>query len=262
MHHTCARLASLLFSGAVSVLVSANVAARDGDAAHDPWRVMIGGGIVARPEFPGSDSTELLPLPMFDVTYDDRWFFNRDGLGAYIVNDARRQLSVSVTADLAQRDESDADHLRGTGDVDRTAVALLKGGYRIGPIQAVVGIATDVADEGHGTVVDVLLSTRSQLMPRLALDYGIAGRWIDGEHARTFFGVDAGRGARSGLPVYAAESGVGEARAFVTALYTITPRWIVSAGGAIAGLQGDAADSPIVEDDSYFTANAAVFYRF
>lgn len=53
-----------------------------------------------------------------------------------------------------------------------------------------------------------------------------------------------------------------EVRAFATALYTISPRWIVSAGGAIGGLQGDAADSPIVEGDSYSTANAAVLYRF
>lgn len=262
MHPACARLTWLLFSGTASVLCSANAGARDRDDAHDPWSVMIGGGIVARPEFPGSDSTELLPLPMFDVTYDDRWFFNRDGLGARIVNDARWLLSVSVAADLVQRDESDAEHLRGTGDVDRTAVALLKGGYRIGPIQAVLAIATDVADEGHGTVVDLLLSTRSQLMPRLALDYGIAGRWIDREHARTFFGIGADQSARSGLPVYAAESGLGEVRAFVTALYTISPRWIVSAGGAIASLQGDATDSPIVEDDSYVMANAAVLYRF
>lgn len=26
---------------------------------------------------PGRDSTELLPLAMFGVTYDDRWLFNR-----------------------------------------------------------------------------------------------------------------------------------------------------------------------------------------
>jgi MltA-interacting protein MipA len=45
-------------------------------------------------------------------------------------------------------------------------------------------------------------------------------------------------------------------------VYFVGERWIVSTGGSFAHLQGDAADSPIVQDDRYFTAEAAVLYRF
>ena len=51
-------------------------------------------------------------------------------------------------------------------------------------------------------------------------------------------------------------------RSGARAIYVFGERWIVSTGGSFAQLQGDAADSPIVQDDSYFTFDAAVLYRF
>lgn len=49
---------------------------------------------------------------------------------------------------------------------------------------------------------------------------------------------------------------------FVNAQYSVGVHWIVITGGSLARLRGDAADSPIVEDESYFTFNAAALYRF
>jgi outer membrane scaffolding protein for murein synthesis (MipA/OmpV family) len=42
----------------------------------------------------------------------------------------------------------------------------------------------------------------------------------------------------------------------------LNPNWIISLGGAIARLQGDAVDSPITEDENYFTVDTAVIYKF
>jgi outer membrane protein len=221
-------------------------------AIADPWRITAGAGVAARPQFPGSDSTEVIALPALDVAYGERWFLNQDGLGAHLFRDDAWTLSLSVAASLLHRDESDSGRLRGLGDVDRTAVAQLKSRHRFGGIHAALAIATDLADEGHGTFADLTAHGRAQITPRFTLDYGVGGRWIDDEHARTFFGS----------PTYVADAGISELRVFAHGIYAISPQWIVSAGTSLARLQGDAADSPIVEDESFVMFDAALLYRF
>jgi MipA family protein len=221
-------------------------------AIADPWRITAGAGVASRPEFPGSDSSEVMVLPALDFAYGERWFLNQDGLGAHLFRDDAWTLSLSAAADLSHRDESDSVHLRGLGDVDRTAVALLKSRHRSGGVHVALGIATDLADEGHGTFADLTAHGRAQVTPRLTLNYGVGGRWINDEHARTFFGS----------PTYVAEAGVSELRVFAQGTYAISSQWIVSAGASLAQLQGDAADSPIVEDERYLMFDAALLYRF
>ena len=242
-----------------ALLYASSILAQGSD---DAWQVTAGAGVLARPDFPGSDSLEVLPVPAFNVVYDQRWFLNADGLGAYLVHRERGSLTLSLAPDLTRRDESDSAHLRGLGDVDRTAAARLKSSYRFGPVTATAALVTDIADEGHGTLAELALQMRSELTQRLSLNYGVAARWIDDEYAESFFGVTQDQSQRSGLPRYEAQSGFGDTRLFVNAVYVLNPRWIVTGGAAAASLQGDAKDSPIVEDDSYFQFDAAVLYRF
>lgn len=256
------RLALLIFSG-VGLCYAGTLVAQNRDDAHDSsWQVSAGAGVIARPDFPGSDSLEVLPLPVLNVTYGDRWFLNADGLGGYLIRRDHSSLTLSLAPDVTQRDESDSSHLRGLGDVDRTAVARLKGAYNIGPVTATAAVSTDIADQGHGTVAELTLQSRADITQRLSLSYGIAARWIDDEYAESFFAVDSQQSQRSGLSQYEAQNGIGDARLFVNAVYALSPRWIVTAGASAAQLQGDAKDSPIVEDDSYFQFDAAVMYRF
>ena len=255
------RFALLLLTGATLTHAGASFA-QNNDRTQDGWQVTAGGGVAVRPEFPGSDSLELRPLPAFNITYGEHWFLNADGLGAYLLKRERGSLALSIGPDLTHRDESDADYLRGVGDVDRTGVARLKSSYQLGPVLATAAIATDIADQGHGTTAEFALQHHTELTQSFSLNYGVAARWIDDEYAESFFGVDALHSRRSGLPQYEAKSGIGDARLFVNAVYILNPRWILSTGAAAASLQGDAADSPIVEDDSYFTFDAAVLYRF
>jgi outer membrane protein len=256
------RLVVLLLIGA-ALTHAGTIVAQSHDEANDKrWQVTAGAGVLTRPDFPGSDSQELLAVPALNITYGDRWFLNGDGLGALLLKREQSSLSFSLAPDMTRRDESDSRHLRGLGDVDRTAVAKLKGSYQLGPVTAIAAIATDIADEGHGTVAELALQMQSAPTQRLSLNYGLAARWIDDEYAESFFGVNARQSQSSGLTPYEAESGIGDARLFINAIYVLSPRWILSTGAAAASLQGDAADSPIVEDDTYFTFDAAVMYRF
>lgn len=255
------RFALLVLTGATLTYASASFA-QEKDRTQNGWQVTAGGGVAVRPEFPGSDSMEFRPMPAFNIAYGERWFLNADGLGAFLFKREQVSLAFAIGPDFTHRDESDAEYLRGVGDVDRTGVARLKSSYQLGPVVATVALATDIADQGHGTTAEFALQSHADLTQRFSLNYGIAARWIDDEYAESFFGVDALQSRRSGLPQYEAKSGVGDARLFVNAVYILNPRWILSTGAAAASLQGDAADSPIVEDDSYFTFDAAVLYRF
>ncbi|MET0535344.1 MAG: MipA/OmpV family protein [Steroidobacter sp.] len=256
------RLVFLLVVTAACTHAGTILAQSDDGSDDKAWQVTAGAGVIVRPDFPGSDSQEILPIPAFNITHGDRWFLNGDGLGAYLVKRERGALSLSLAPDVTRRDESDSAHLRGLGDVDRTAVARLKSSYKLGPVTAIATVATDIADNGHGTTAELILQRQSALTQRLSLNYGVAARWIDDEYAESFFGVNALQSQNSGLARYEAESGVGDARLFVNAVYILSPRWILSTGAAAASLQGDAADSPVVEDDSYFTFDAAIMYRF
>jgi outer membrane protein len=244
-----------------AVLGLTETSAQDAISSSPQWRIAMGARISVRPEFPGSDSMEVLAMPAMDISYG-RWFLNGDGLGAHLVRSESWSLSASLAADFLRRDESDAEHLRGIGDVDRTGIALLKSGYRVGAWQATLALATDVANEGHGTVAELSVSRMSQLTERLSLHGGASGRWIDDEHAETFFGVNTEQSLRSDLSEYDAQSGMSEVRVFLRAIYAIDRRWIVSSGAGGARLQGDAADSPIVEDDFSWAFDTSVVYRF
>lgn len=237
------------------------VCAEESASASTQWRVAVGGRAAWVPEFPGSDSSEMLALPAFDIGYG-RFFLNGDGLGLRLVHSEGLSITASLAADLLRRKASDDSRLAGLTDVDRTAVAVLKGAYRFDQWQVAVALFNDVADEGHGTTAELSLQRSAPLTPRLSLQGGVAARWIDNEHADTFFGVNVEQSALSGLPIHRVGSGVSDVRVFLRANYALDRRWIVSTGGAWARLRGEVRDSPIVADDAALSLDAAVIYRF
>jgi outer membrane protein len=225
------------------------------------WRVGVGARAAWVPEFPGSDSGEMIALPVFDISHG-RFLLNSDGLGFRLVHSEGLSVTASLAADLSRREESDDSRLAGIGDVDRTAVAVLKGAYRVDRWQIAVALLEDLANEGHGTSAELSLQRGVRLTPRLSLQSGVAARWIDDEHAATFFGVNAEQSERSGLPIHFVGDGIADIRVFLRASYALDRRWILSTGGTWARLQGDVRDSPIVADDTQLSLDAAVIYRF
>jgi len=255
------RSAALSFI-AFGAFVGADLASAEERASAPPARhIGIGARVAWMPEFPGSDSSEALLLPAFDMSRG-RLFLNGDGLGVRLLDRNGLSMTASLSADLLHRKQSAAPHLTGMGDVDRTAVAILKSVYRFEAWQVAGALITDVADEGHGTAVELSVLRSVMLTARLSLHAGALVRWINDEHADTFFSVDAEQSARTGLPMHRVGSGLSEARILLRANYVLAPRWILSTGAAWAELQGDAADSPIVEQDGAPSLDAVLIYRF
>jgi outer membrane protein len=232
------------------------------------WRFSAGGGVVILPEYPGSDDQRTRFVPVFSATYG-RFFIGTDpdipapgGIGVDLYRDRGLRLGVAAYSDLTEREESDDERLRGLGDVDRDLRVGVFASYSFSRYVLRASIGSDVSDNDQGTLVRLDALARFHPSERLTLTAGPGLTWADSEYTRTFFGVDAGQSARSGLPQYEAKSGINSARFALGANYRIDPSWTLGAFFVFARLHGDATDSPITQDKSQNVAGAFAVYRF
>lgn len=233
------------------------------------WHVTVGAGVVNRPEYPGSGSDEIRPLPVLNVRYG-RFFLggvpggaSSAGLGAYLYEDKSWNLGAVVAGDVTSpRKESDDARLRGLGDIDATARAGMFGSYRIGWLTLRASALSDIGGNDQGTIASFDAEATFRPFPRLVLSAGPGVAWADEKYMQTFFGVDAGQAARSAFAPYTAGSGVGLVRFSFGAQYELTRHWGLGARVTAARLQGDAADSPIVEDRNQNSYALFASYRF
>jgi outer membrane protein len=81
----------------------------------------------------------------------------------------------------------------------------------------------------------------------------------------TYFSVDSGDAARSGLKEYDADSGFKDVALDLSADYNIYENWSVTGLFQYTRLVGDAEDSPVVDDEgdeNQFFAGFLVKYSF
>ncbi len=86
--------------------------------------------------------------------------------------------------------------------------------------------------------------------------------WGNDEYAQTLFGVDAQQSLRSGFAQYDPGSNATFMRFSLGAQYALTDKWILGSRITASRLLGDAADSPIVEDENQNTYALFMMYRF
>jgi outer membrane protein len=81
----------------------------------------------------------------------------------------------------------------------------------------------------------------------------------------TYFSVDPNNSARTGLPIFAADSGMRDVRISPMLIFSFSPSWHVAGGLIISKLLGDASDSPVVDirgDDMQYFAGVGVAYAW
>ena len=225
-----------------------------------PAEVRLGVGAGFSPDYEGSDDYEPMALPVitarnvlgfnftpFALSYNLAQYTGADGLWSI-------GFGPRVAADFG-RDEDDNDALEGLGDIDP---AIMPGGFvnfRLGPAIAAITVGQDVADGHEGLVADFSLSTRVPITHQVVVIPGVSATWADDDYMQTYFGVDATQAANSGYAVYDADGGLKSIGASLTAVYAINENWAANARLGYERLLGDAADSPIVDDQG--SANQA-----
>ena len=170
--------------------------------------------------------------------------------------------SAPSPAGLAERKESDDPRLQGLGDVNRTASAGVALAYTQSWYVLGASVLSDILNRGQGTLVSFNALGRYRASDRLTLFGGPGLTWADGRYTQTFFGVNAGQSAASGLPEFETHPGFNSARLGLGMGYRIGERWSAHGFASLSTLLGDAVNSPITESRSQYFLGAAVFYRF
>jgi outer membrane scaffolding protein for murein synthesis (MipA/OmpV family) len=263
-------LGTLLCAGTVDAMAddSTSPAAPD-TASPDAWHFTVGAGLFSLPKYPGASDRRFEPLPLLGAS-NGRYFIGTVpdagiplGLGAYLYRDSHWQVAALLSYDFIQpRDQSDDARLQGLGDIPRTAHAGLFGSYTLDWFSVHGSVLTDILGKHEGTVATLGVEGKYQPIDRLTLSAGPGLTWGSSQYNRTFYGVDAGQSARSGLPEYEPDAGVASVNFSVKANYRLSNRWGVGATVVASELRGDVGGSPIVEKKTQVTYGVFSSYRF
>jgi len=229
-----------------------DVGARTPQASGDQLKLLLGGGAINLPRYPGSAIDYTRGLPFVSLGYG-RYFFGADpgagagapaGLGAYLLRDKRWSLGVDVGGEgRMPRRASDAPVLRGWGDIPGAVRAGAFVSYRM-PWMLITS-SVSIANHNQGVVASLGAMTGYRPTPRLTLSIGPRVTWASSQYAMTFFGVTTAQSQIAGIAPHPARAGLNFLGGTAGANYALSTRWSVAATVSYGKLQGDAADSPV-----------------
>ena len=224
------------------------------------WTLSLGvvGGI--QPEYEGSDDYEFKIGPNIAASWRDILFFKGKNLGANLIREKNFKAGP-ILSWTGGRDEDDNKHLDGLGDIDNSIEAGGFISFRKKPYRFKIEARQDVNSGHEGGLIELSAGTTLPFnKPRVFVALGTT--WASDDYMESFFGVSEKQSAESGLEKYKAESGIKDINLSVVAGYAITNRWRLGGKIEYKRLLGDAADSPIVEDENQFLAGIGISYHF
>ena len=235
-------------------------------------RLAFGVGTIVAPEFPGSASYDVTPIPFVNFSYD---------LGPATV----RTKGLAIVADVLDGPAMAAGPIlrysfgRTPGDISNPAVAALPGvdgtleGGVFAELRLPIGqsratrfradleVVQGITGGHDGLLAEGGLGLERRFGP-LLVSGALTATWANNTYTDTFFGVDAAGAGASGLPVFDPGAGIRDLGVELTTVLPVTDRVVVNAVIGYSELQGDAANSPIVEDRGQFFVLAGLGYRF
>lgn len=247
-----------------AMAISEPVAARAEGPSPSDFSLSLGGGALLAPDYPGSNSYRVRPLPTLDAKYRDLLFLTlQDGLGANLVTMGGFRAGPLAVYQPGRRQSDNSSALRGLGTVGDSLAVGGFASYTLGGWTTKVTAVQDVTNGNDGFVLNGSLSY-STFLPPLILAATPGVTVADSRYNQSFFGITPAQSGRSGLPAYDADGGINSVDLALTAIYPATDRVSVVALAGFSRLLGDAADSPLVKDEGspdQFVAGLFLTYR-
>jgi outer membrane scaffolding protein for murein synthesis (MipA/OmpV family) len=228
-------------------------------ALHE-WNVVVGAGAIYKPKFEGSKEYEVSAVPFISAQFYDRITIDPTGLSVKAYDQGPFRFDVNVGYE-GGREESDSDRLRGLGDVDAGATVGGKATVSWGPADFFLSVDQTLGGS-EGLLATAGVSAQRPISERVILGAEGSVTYADDNYMQSYFGVSAAQSARSGLAQFDAEAGIKSAELSLSVTYLITDRWVLKAKETVGFLTGDAADSPIVEEDIQSKTLLLLGYRF
>ncbi|MEM7123061.1 MAG: MipA/OmpV family protein [Pseudomonadota bacterium] len=234
----------------------------DGD-----WDVVLGAVTTYGPKYLGSDEQEFGVFPVVDIVWDDSIYLNmRNGLGAYVYSDKTLRIGGGIGYAFG-RDEDDLDGLDGFGDVDGGAALVGTLEYNFLGAIRIPGLSVGsrlqyqfTGDEGllFETDIGYRFAVTDMFFVRPSAGIAVA----DGDYMQSQFGVSSSQSAGSGLPVYSPGAGVRSVGSTLGMSYLLTDNLSLRGAVIYQRLVGDAADSPLVQNENQVTGLLGLTYDF
>ncbi len=216
------------------------------------WSVGLGAGAIVSPDFRGSSSTRVRPIPALTIRHGRD--FALSGLEASYTPLRSGPWTAGAQARFrfGQRESDNSVALRGLGGVSPSVELGGFVGYGRGPVTLKASVAQDVAS-GHGGQVAALAAAYTVALRRTSAEpvlfsAGPSVTWASGKFNRSYYGVDAGQSVRSGLAPYRPGSGLESVGLSASLIAPLSRRVTFVAIAGYDRLAGKAADSPRVRE--------------
>jgi outer membrane scaffolding protein for murein synthesis (MipA/OmpV family) len=263
------RSAVLLSSALVIGFLSGTAQAQTTPAAKtettaeaSDWSIAVGPAVYVSPKYPGAKSSFVFPWIDQEIEYKHRFFSKgMDFAGVYLANDDTWQVGGNFQFDPTWRHAHDDARLNGLGNVNATVRAKAFAQYTVSLLTLSTDAEQDILGNRQGLIANADVYASAPI-GRWLFSLGTGVSWTNGQYMRTFFGVDDGQSARSGLPVFATHAGLRDIHFNAIVTYKLDDRWTANGSLTVARLRGDAADSPITQRRQQTTAMASLTYRF
>jgi outer membrane protein len=252
-------LVILLTGVFVAVLLAAIPAA----VAVEKFELGIGAGFA--PDYEGSEDYEVVPLPYARADWAS---------GQYVHLLANKLKGNVLPSDMwsfgpmlqyiSSRADVDNNRVDDMQNVDASVMLGVFGGVKIDRWNASIELRTDVADS-NGFLATLNGGYNLPINDQLRLGFGIFTTYADGDYMNTYYSVDSGDAARSGLKKKDADSGFKDVGLNLSADYDFYQNWSVMGILRYTRLVGDAEDSPVVDDEgdeNQFFGGVLVKYAF
>ena len=269
MNRSTGSAAAILAASLVSFATTAASQATDGAQDEEEiWSVSVGAGAMYHPDYEGSDDYEVDGLPLLGISYRDFIVLRGPSLmiDVFELSDTALADNLSfgplVKFDMG-READDNPILRNLGQIDKGALAGLFVNYEIGPVELELEVAQDATSRHEGLIAEIKAGYGFMLAKRLRAEFDVSTTWCNEDYMQAYFGITPTQSRASGLREFATDSGMKDAGAAVMLHYMLSEHWRVTGRLAYRRLLGDAADSPLVEDEgSQNQASAALFMSY
>ena len=233
------------------------------------WRYSVMAGVANMPKYAGSSDHKFKVIGDFSATYGRYFIGTIDGestpfgVGVYLYNDEHWRVGTALSYDLssARKESDDEAHLRGLGDIEKTAHATLFASYTRDWFGLRTALSTDAGGKHQGTTANLDLDAKYQPIEHLVLSAGPGIVWNSSQYNQTFYGVTSQQSGRSGLSGYAPGSGV-TLRLSAGANYQLSHQWNLGARLGISRLPSEVANSPIVNERTQVNYGIFANYKF
>lgn len=234
----------------------------DGPEGEGQGRV--GLAAIAGHRYLGSDERRYMLLPTVEYRWANGWFAGMgNGVGyRFKSSSPQLQYGVRLAGDFGRK-EHRSEVLRGLGDIPaRPQPGVFLNWHAARALSFSSSLRYGSGEDRDGMVIDVGLTTGTQLAPRWRLGVGVGATWVNRAWMQSYFGITPEQSARSGYAVSTVGAGVRDVKLSTSLVYFISHDWAASFILSASSLQGDARDSVIVRERTPVSAILAVGYRF